>query len=135
QRRAITRLRNLSSDAPEEDTTTLAAWLRGALPRIGSVLMPKKEDYCVADLRANLLRSGIYARNALRVFMGVKLILMLLLPIPFALLPYGLGLLSLHHGLVASLLASCLGMVLPTVWLRYQVKARQRRLRRAIPDI
>src|SRR5205823_4091212 len=110
-------------------------WFRGVLPRIGTVLMPKQEDYWVAELKANLLRGGIYSRNSLRVFMGVKLVLMLLLPIPCALSPYGLGLLNLNHALLASLVASCLGMVLPTMWLRCHVKARQKKLRRAIPDI
>src|SRR4029453_2165618 len=103
------------------ESTTLLGWFRGILPRVGTILMPKQEDYWVAELKANLLRAGIYNRSALRVFMGVKLVLMLFLPIPFALAPYGVGLVNLNHGLLASLMASCLGMVLPTAWLRYHV--------------
>src|SRR5262249_10546380 len=66
---------------------------------------------------------------------GVKLVLMLFLPLVCALVPYGLGLLSLLHALLASLMASCLGMMLPAVWLRVRVRTRQRALRRAIPDV
>jgi tight adherence protein C len=134
QRRALARLRNLSSDKPEEETASTLEFFRGTLRKLGSVLMPQEEDHRVAELKGDFLRSGIYGPNALRVYMGAKLVLMVLLPIPFAVVPYSLGLISLLHAVTASLLATCLGMLLPKAWLRHHVKSRQRVLREALPD-
>ncbi len=134
QPRALARLRNLTSNQTEDQAPPMGEFLRSVLRKFGALVVPTEEDHRVAELKADLLRAGIYTPNALRVFMGSKLVLMLLLPIPCALLPYGLGLLTLLHALLASLLASCLGMFLPTMWLRRRVKSRQRSLRQGIPD-
>lgn len=134
QRRAIVRLRNLSSDAPEEPTTSLVEFFRGLLRKFGNVLMPEEEDHSMAQLKASFLRAGIYESHALRVYMGAKLFLMMLLPVLFALAPYGLGLISLIYAVNASLVAACLGMSLPKTWLQHRVRRRQRALRNALPD-
>ena len=88
QKRALARLMNLSSDKPEEEGD-FGEWLRDTLPKIGALLVPKEEDKRILELKADLLRAGMYNRKALRVFMGGKLVLMLLLPILLGLLPFG----------------------------------------------
>lgn len=134
QRRAIARLRNLSNDKPEEPTTSLIEFFRSLLRKIGNVLMPEEESHSVAQLKASFLRAGIYEAHALRVYMGAKLLLMVLLPMLCALAPYALGLISLLHAVNASLVAACLGMSLPKAWLQHRVQRRQRALRNALPD-
>lgn len=134
QKRAIARLKNLSSDQPEEEGD-FGEWLRDTLPKIGALLVPKEEDKRILELKADLLRAGMYNRKALRIFMGGKLLLMLLLPVLLGLLPFGLGIVTLLQAEMASLLAGCIGMILPSFWLRFCVQARQQSLRRAIPDV
>jgi len=133
QKRAIARLKNLSGTGPQEEGT-LAEFLRGTLPKIGTLVLPKEEDSRIFELKAQLLRAGIYKPKGLRIFMGVKLLLMLLLPIPCALVPYGFGLLDIFPALTVSMMATCLGMMAPSLWLRQWIKSRQRDLRRGIPD-
>lgn len=134
QRRAIARLRNLSSNKQEEQTTSTVEFFRGMLRKIGNNLVPQEEDRRVAELKADLLRAGIYGSSTLRIYMGAKLLLMVALPIPFGVVPYALGMISLLHAMTACLLATCLGMLLPKAWLKQKVKNRQRALRQAIPD-
>jgi tight adherence protein C len=133
QQRAIARLKSLAGKAPDAEGN-FADWLRSTLPKIGTVIMPKEEDHRLLELKANFLRAGIYNPKAMRIYLGAKLVLMLVLPIPFAVAPYGLGLVSLFNALALSLIASCTGMSLPAFWLRGRVATRQQSLRRAIPD-
>jgi tight adherence protein C len=134
QKRAISRLKNLSGNKTEEEAK-FGEWLRDTLPKIGTLIMPKEEDNQLVELKADMLRAGIYNRNALRIFLGGKLLLMLFLPIPLALAPFCLGLITLLQAEIASLLATSIGMSLPLVWLRQRVRSRQRSLRRAVPDV
>ena len=134
QKRAIARLKNLSGEDTGEEAD-FGEWLRNTLPKIGTLLMPKEEDSQIVELKADLLRAGIYNPKALRVFLGGKLLLMLFLPIPLAVAPFCLGLITLLQAEIASLLATSIGMSLPLVWLRYRVRVRQKSLRRAMPDV
>src|ERR1700731_3380045 len=102
QKRAIARLKNLSGDKTA-DEPNFGEWLRETLPKIGTLLVPKEEDRQIIELKANLLQAGIYNPKALSIFMGGKLLLMLLLPIPLALIPFGLGFLTLLQAEMASL--------------------------------
>jgi len=134
QRRAIARLRNLGSDVPDVPSTSLVEFFRGLLRKFGNIMMPQEENRSVAELKATFLRAGIYESNALRVYMGAKLLLMVLLPILCGVVPYALGVISLLHAMNASLVAALVGMALPKTWLQHRVKRRQRALRYALPD-
>jgi tight adherence protein C len=134
QKRAIARLKNLTGDKIEEEAN-FGEWLRDTLPKIGTLIMPKEEDNQIVELRADLFRAGVYNAKALRIFLGGKLLLMLFLPIPLAVVPFCLGLITLLQAEIASLLATSIGMSLPLVWLRYRVRVRQKSLRRAMPDV
>src|SRR5262245_21037657 len=134
RRRAISRLRNLGTpDAPSTpDKPTVRELASTALPKIGAILLPKKEAQR-ATLQRRLVQAGFYGTNAVHVFLGTKLILMLTLPLA-GLVFYALGNLSLKWALIATLSASCVGMLVPGLWLDYRVKQRQSLLRNGLPD-
>lgn len=130
KRRAVARLRDLSNSEPAANDKDAAAW--SMLPKLGT-LMVRHGDEQFEDLKARLLRAGC-GRNSLRVFMGVKLLLMIALPAVCAIAPYLAGVFSLQVALLISAFASAIGIFAPNVWLRYRIEKRQRALRRGIPD-
>jgi tight adherence protein C len=134
RRRAVNRLRALAEDKPPAvEEAGFGDLLRTALTKLGAYLFPDKE-HANAPLRAKLLQAGYYRPNTAGVFLGVKLALMVILPLFTAAIPYALGGLSLHRALLASLIGATGGMVLPGVWLDMQVRKRQQALRQALPD-
>jgi tight adherence protein C len=133
QRRAVARLRNLGvPDQPEPEKTSLGEFAWAALPKLGRLVLPREEDR-LALRKQQLLEAGYYSPNALRNFMGVQLVLLLILPLSVWLV-YGLGYLTLRWTLLASVVASSIGVLLPNAWLRTQARKRQRILRSGLPD-
>jgi tight adherence protein C len=134
RRRAIARLRNLgSADLPAtQEKPTVRELASTALPKIGALLLPRKEAQR-ATLQKRLVHAGYYGSNAVHLLLGMKLILMLTLPLAGVVL-YALGNLSLKWALIVTLSASCVGMLLPGLWLDHCVKQRQRMLRNGLPD-
>jgi tight adherence protein C len=134
QRRTVARLKELSDptqrpiDQPQVKDLALSA-----LPKIGNLLLPKQED-SLRELKNRLVRAGYYGINGPRMFMGSKLLLMALLPGLCASIPYALGLLSLQYLILVVTVAMAAGMFLPDFWLHNQIKKRQIRLRRGLPD-
>jgi tight adherence protein C len=146
RRRAVARLRELAEGEGEgegkgHDALTAAAqpvksfgelaWM--VLHQLGRQVMPQDEDR-LAYRKQQLLQAGYYGSKALRVYSGAQFILMLLVPAALVLPPYSLGFLSGRWALVASVVASSVGMLAPNLWLRSRVKERQRQLRAALPD-
>ena len=84
-------------------------------------------------LQNKLIHGGLYRPTAMTVYLGVKLLLMLG---PVA-LGVGAGLIHaipLSRGILFGMLASGLGLVLPSLWLGRRTSARQLKIRRAIPE-
>jgi tight adherence protein C len=134
RRRALARLRTLSADDPAPaDKQSIGELARTTLPKIGAVLLPKRRE-AAAHLQRRLLQAGFYHSHALRVFLGMKLVLMMLLPCVAGLVPYGLGAVTLQRAVLLVVSASGVGMLVPGLWLDYQVKKRQRQLRNGLPD-
>ncbi len=134
RRRALQRLRDLGSgETRGPEISGVGDLARSTLPRLGTLLVAK-EEHRVANLRDRLVQAGFYRRNALRAFMGAKLMLMMVLPILFGLVPYLLGWLGLQRGLLFSVVGSALGMLAPNLWLATAVRRRQSALRNALPD-
>jgi tight adherence protein C len=135
RKRAISRLRNLADGAapPASEKSSVGDLARTALPKIGTLLLPNKEDR-LATLKQKLLQAGYYSPHALGIYLGVKLVLMLVLPMATAALPYLLGDLGLQRAVQVSVCASGAGMLLPGIWLMSRVKKRQALLRHALPD-
>src|SRR6266404_474301 len=130
ERQVVSRLRQLASeDKRSAGAKPRQATLAFALPRLGRLLMPQRKDR-LGDLKNQLVQAGFYNPTALRHFLGAKLILMVVLPV-CALMPHSLGMLSRHNLLLAALVASCMGILIPNFWLTHQVKLRHRLLRSA----
>jgi tight adherence protein C len=134
QRRALTRLRDLGpGSGTRVDTVSVSDLALSALPRVGSLLVPVREQER-APLQARLLQAGFYTPQALRIFLGAKLLLLVLLPVLLGLVPYLAGVLGPSQALVLGGFGAGLGLVLPGLWLDGQRKKRHRALRRALPD-
>ena len=134
RRQAISRLRALADAKPQaEEEPGLTDTLQTFLPKFGAYLFPAKESH-IAPLKRKLLCAGYYRPNTAGVYLGVKLALMMTLPLIGAAIPYALGSLTIFKALLASLAGATLGMVIPGLWLDMQVRKRQQMLRQSLPD-
>ncbi len=105
---------------------------QGALPKAVELLNP------VAGaerhrLQTKLIQAGLYGSRAMTWYLGVKVMLM------FGPVAVGLAIgltqvVPLSRGILYGTLASGLGLVLPSMWLRRRKSARQLMNRRAIPE-
>jgi tight adherence protein C len=112
----------------------VAQFTRSALPRMGSVLMPKKDEERT-KLQTRLVQAGLYGREALVIFLGVKMLLM----VPPPLLGLMVSVLSqgavpVVWGLAGGMIVGTAGMIGPSFWLDRRKKHRQTTFRRALPD-
>jgi tight adherence protein C len=128
----IDELMGKAENAPEPETVAQLA--RTALPKMAAPLVPDSEEQR-SLLRARLIHAGYYSPQAMPIFLGVKMLLM----VGPTFIGLGLGLsrifpLSVQHGVLGGALASILGMVGPSLWLDYRKGKRQTSLRRALPD-
>jgi tight adherence protein C len=108
------------------------AFTQTTLPRLGTALMPTDEGE-KTRLGTQLVHAGFYGRQAMAIFLGVKLILIVA--------PAAIGLFAGLTGLVptteAVLGGACMGiggMIGPSFWLDARKKKRQTTFRRALPD-
>ena len=117
---------------PEERPETVASLARKALPSMGRVIVPEDEAERTR-LRARLVHAGLYQRQAMYAFLGVKFVLILTATL------VGLGLtltkiLPTARALPLSLGLFFVGMFGPGYWLQRLKNARQAALRRGLPD-
>jgi tight adherence protein C len=134
QRRAVSRLKQLAAETESlVEHKPRPTPLIETLPKIGRLLMPRKEGR-LDQLKKQLLQAGYYSPAAPRVFLGSKVVFMLALPMFFAVVPALVGLLAWNYVTLVGLATCGLGMVLPGIWLDRQVQQRQRLLRNALPD-
>ncbi len=102
------------------------------LPKLGTALMPTDEVER-NQLRARLVHAGFYGRQAMAIFLGTKMIL-IVMP---ALIGLFLGITGLLPTTEAVLIGACmgiLGMIGPSFWLDGRKKKRQTNFRRSLPD-
>lgn len=125
-----------AGDAPAPAAAPVAApvrkMARAALPKIGTHLMPTDESERTR-LQARLVQAGLYGRQAMVAFLGVKMLLM----VGPGLAGVGVGLVRLAPMKPAVLSGACLGilgMLGPSMWLDKKKKARQANFRRSLPD-
>jgi tight adherence protein C len=103
-----------------------------ALPRLGAPLVPNDEDERTL-LQNRLIHAGFYGRQAMPIFLGVKILLM----VAPAVVGFFGGLGSvwpLAHGVLVGSILGTTGMIVPSFWLDRTKSARQTDLRRALPD-
>lgn len=127
------RLKSLSSPDGElikEDAVADVA--RATLPKVGAYLVPKTEDERT-KLQTRLVHAGLYSREAMVLFLGVKVFLMVGPAIIGALVGLS-GLVSIQIGVVFGGLLGIFGMIGPSFWLDAKKASRQTSFRRALPD-
>ncbi|HBI45827.1 MAG TPA: type II secretion system F family protein [Planctomycetales bacterium] len=117
------------ADAAPDGMAELA---RSALPRMGLPLLPK-EGAERTRLKARLVHAGLYTRQAMVVFLGVKMILMVS-PVLVGLAVGFVGLVPILYGLIGGMCVGIVGMIGPSFWLDRRKKRRQTAFRRALPD-
>jgi tight adherence protein C len=127
------RLRDLASKGGAlPDPDPLAQFAQTALPKMGVSLMPKDETERTR-LQTRLVHAGLYGRQAMPIFLGVKLLLMVS-PALIGVVAGVLGIVSLFNGLIVGAMLGIVGMIGPSFWLDRRKVARQTAFRRAIPD-
>jgi tight adherence protein C len=132
--RLDTRLKELSTEGdpnpPEQATFTAIA--RSTLPKIGTPFVPSDEEERT-KLQTRLIHAGLYSRQAMVVFLGLKVFLMFF-PILVGIAAGSVGLVTMTWGLVGGACFAIVGLVGPSFWLDRMKAARQSNFRRALPD-
>lgn len=119
-------------ERPEEKPAGVAQMARTALPKMGKVLVPEDEAERT-KLRARLVHAGLYHRQAMYIFLGVKLTMIGLATIVGVTVTLT-KVLPLSKGLPLSMVLFFLGMIGPSFWLDRRKAARQSTIRRGLPD-
>jgi tight adherence protein C len=114
------------------DPDPLAEFAQSALPKMGASLMPKDEGERT-QLQTRLIHAGLYGRQALLLFLGVKFLLMVG-PATAGLVAGLFGMVPILHGLIVGGMLGVLGMIGPSFWLDRRKAVRQTAFRRALPD-
>ena len=132
--RLNTRLDNLmgrGDSAGEPDS--MASFARTALPRVGTALVPTDEEERTL-LKSRLLHAGLYSPQAMPIFLGVK-VLVMVAPALVGLVAGLVGITTVQYGVIGGGCLGILGMIGPSFWLDRMKGKRQSRFRRALrPD-
>ncbi|HET6574767.1 MAG TPA: type II secretion system F family protein [Fimbriiglobus sp.] len=117
---------------PATQPDAVADFAKTALPKMGKVLLPKTEGDRTR-LQARLVQAGLYSRQAMVVFLGVKLALMVG-PAAVGAVAGLIGLVPFQYSVLVGALLGTFGMIGPSFWLDSKKNARQTNFRRALPD-
>ena len=85
------------------------------------------------NLRDRLMQAGLYGQAAFGVFLVLRIILMVG-PAVLGFVAAQMGRLTLTQGLLFGLIAGIVGTLAPGMWLDHVKRARQTKIRRALPD-
>jgi len=132
RRRLEARLRGIAARDGAADPDPLAEFARTALPKLGAHLVPGDEEER-GRLQTRLVHAGLYRRQAMVIYLGVKLLL--IVSPPLLGLAAGLaGLVPVRHGLILGAMFGIVGMIAPSFWLDKRKRDRQKAFRRSLPD-
>jgi tight adherence protein C len=128
------RLRGLSGadDGSQASSATIGKLASTTLPKMGAPFVPSDQDERT-KLQTRLVHAGLYRREAMVVFLGVKMML-IIGPTLLGAVASFIGLIPLQQGLI---FGACLGMgglIGPSFWLDHRKRQRQTMFRRALPD-
>ena len=130
--RLDSRLRDLSGQGgPAMDTITLGKIASTTLPRMGTPFIPTDEGERT-KLQTRLIHAGLYRRQAMVVFLGVKVLL--IAPAFLCVAASLMGVVTLWQGLIIGLCLGIGGLIGPSFWLDRMKRKRQSNFRRALPD-
>jgi hypothetical protein len=122
------RLEEMKGVDPNATSAPVRQIAKAALPKIGSHLVPSDEKE-QKRLQARLVQAGLYSRQAMVIFLGVKMLLM----VGPALIGLGLGLanfIPLKAGVLYGACIGTIGMIGPSFWLNRKKSKRQMLFRR-----
>jgi tight adherence protein C len=101
---------------------------------LGNFANPKKSAN-ISEMRIKFLRAGIRHANAMPIFWGIKLLLVVVLPLIFIICRISLFKLMSYQATVAfGVLSALLGFYLPDIWLRYRADRRKQKMLEGLPD-
>jgi len=130
--RLDSRLRDLSGQGGlAMDTITLGKIASTTLPRMGTPFIPTDEGERT-KLQTRLIHAGLYRRQAMVVFLGVKVLL--IAPAFLCVAASLIGVVTLWQGLIIGLCLGIGGLIGPSFWLDRLKRKRQSNFRRALPD-
>jgi tight adherence protein C len=133
QTRLKGRLRELSGQGgTTTDAITLGKLASTTLPKMGAPFVPSDEDERT-KLQTRLIHAGLYRRQAMVVFLGVKTLLMLG-PAVLGVVASLFGLVRFQEGMIFGACMGIGGLIGPSFWLDYMKAKRQSNYRRALPD-
>jgi tight adherence protein C len=133
QSRLRGRLRELSGHGePSSDTISLGKIASTALPKMGAPFVPADEEERT-KLQTRLIHAGLYRRQAMVVFLGIKAVLMIG-PALLGMAAGLIGLIGIQEGLLFGVCMGIGGLIGPSFWLDHMKKSRQKNYRRALPD-
>ena len=116
--RLNSRLRDLSGQGGlATDTITLGKIASTTLPRMGAPFIPADEEDRTR-LQTRLIHAGLYRRQAMVVFLGVKTLLMIA-PALLGMAVSMVGLVPMQQGLVFGACLGIGGLIGPSFWLDY----------------
>jgi tight adherence protein C len=132
--RLNSRMRELSGQqgTAVPESMTLSKLASTTLPKMGAPLVPADEEERT-KLQTRLIHAGLYRRQAMVVFLGVKILLMVA-PAFLGLAASLVGLTTMRMGLVLGGSLGIVGMIGPSFWLDQTKLRRQSMFRRALPD-
>jgi len=119
-----------SESTPEPDSVVQLA--RQTLPKMAKPLVPDNEEQRTI-LKSRLIHAGLYNPQAMPIFLGVKMILMVA-PALIGATAGLLGFVTIRMGTLAGAMAGVVGMFGPSLWLDWRKGKRQTSFRRALPD-
>lgn len=138
QGRLDSRLKELSGQAEAGgsaafvDRNSFTRIAETALPKLGQPFVPSDEGERT-KLQTRLIHAGLYGRQAMVVFLGLKVFLMFA-PMVLGVIAGWIGLVTMTIGLVFGAAGAIAGVIGPSFWLDYQKSKRQTNFRRALPD-
>lgn len=121
-----------SEKAPAPRSGAMTEFTRTTLPALGSPLLPTTAEGRTR-LRTRLIHAGLYSPQALPIFLGIKMLLMVA-PSVLGLSAGLLGLVPIRQALFFGTLLGLLGVLGSSYLLEYRKQKRQVKLRRALPD-
>lgn len=131
----LERIQEVVNPTPKERTTSILGTLEGTKSSVGSMIaglntvMPKSQSE-VSVIRQRMTHAGYREESAVKIFYGCKV----LVPVVLCIVAFATGLGNKGGFFVY---AACLGIGFlgPDFWLGKQIKKRQRRIRRGLPDV
>lgn len=111
-----------------------APWIKKGFEKLGRFASPRKsQDYSATRLK--FLRAGIRQENANATFWGVKILLMVCLPVVFFALRFWMfQLMTYQMTVFLAVLSALLGFYMPDIWLRQKTDKRKEKNLNALPD-